>query len=394
VVCDLCYAQTTLEPSTAQELHEIAMNVSINDHQPGVLIRNKSQNNMYVSSPLSTINQTEKKIYNSNLNINESLLNSSLISKSPHSLNNQTTIQQFLNNKREICREHNEEATYYCLDCLCRCICSECVVNGQHKSHQVMHVKKAYPIVIEKTEDIIFQVNSRIKDISSVQIFLDTRKKELVDNTNIIKNEINQTFEEIRSRLLKKEKEILEKADSFLQENLQELNTYSRVLQSKIISFNKIIDSVNANLIRRDEVTLLNYYSENKNKICQSIEADIPEIPDFNTINSLKVSINQNSFQSLIDTLNAIHVEISAIKGFEITKIKNIRQYSIKRDLYGAKNINSLDLNKSGDTENSSFYPINFKSGLNNTKAPQNFVDLNQKSASGLSNFNGRIKNN
>ena len=127
MVCDLCYAQTTLEHSTAQELLEIAMNVSTNEPQPGVLIRNKSNNDMYVSSPVSTINHTEKKTYNTNLNINESLLNSSIISKSPLSLNNQTTIQQYLNNKKEFCKEHNEEATYYCLDCLCRCICSECV---------------------------------------------------------------------------------------------------------------------------------------------------------------------------------------------------------------------------------------------------------------------------
>ncbi len=392
MVCDLCYAQTTLEHSTAQELLEIAMNVSINEPQPGVLIRNKSNNDMYVSSPVSTINHTEKKTYNTNLNINESLLNSSIISKSPLSLNNQTTIQQYLNNKKEFCKEHNEEATYYCLDCLCRCICSECVVNGQHKSHQVMHVKKAYPIVIEKSEDIMFQVNNRIKDITSVHNFLEGRKKEIVENTNTIKSEISKSFEDIRSRLVKKEKEILEKADVFLQENLQELNTYSRVLQSKIISFNKIIDSVNSNLIRRDEVSLLNYYSENKNKIYQSIDAEIPEIPDFNTLYSLKVSINQSSFQNFIDTLNAIHVEISAIKGYEIAKLKNTRQYSIKRDLYGAKNINSLDMSKSCDTENSSFYPINLKSGSN--KAPYNFADLNQKSGIGVTNFNGKNKNN
>lgn len=343
---------------------------------------------------MSTIIQSDKKIYNSNLNINESLLNSSLISRVPQSYNNQT-IHNYINSKKEICREHNEEATYYCFDCLCRCICSECVVHGDHKSHQVMNVKKAFPIVIEKTEDMIFQVNSRIKDISNVENFLESRKKELVDNTNTLKSEISQTFEEIRARLLKKEKEIMEKADSYLQENLQELNTYSRVLQSKIISFNKIIDSVNANLIRRDEVTLLNYYSENKHKVFQSIEAEIPEIPDFNTLYSLKVSINQNTFENLINTLNAIHVEISAIKGFEITKIKNTRQYAIKRDLYGSKNNSSVDISKSHiDNENLGLYPVNIKSGFNNVKQ-SNFAELNNsKSGIGSNNINGRFKNN
>ena len=238
---------------------------------------------------MSTLNPSDKKLYNSNFNINESLLSSSLISKTPQS-NGKHAIQNYFNSKKEICKEHNEEATYYCFDCLCRCICSECVVHGTHKTHDVMSVKKAYPIIIEKTEDIIFHVNTRTSEISNVQNFIESKKKELVDNSNSIKSEISQTFEDIRARLLKKEKEILEKADSFLHENIQELNTYSRVLQSKIISFNKIIDNVNANLIRRDEVNLLNYYSENKIKINQSIEDEIPDIPDFNTLYSLKVS--------------------------------------------------------------------------------------------------------
>ena len=43
-------------------------------------------------------------------------------------------------------------------------------------------------------------------------------------------------------KLNKKEKDILDKADSILKDNLNELNTYSRLLQSKIISLNKTFD--------------------------------------------------------------------------------------------------------------------------------------------------------
>ena len=61
-------------------------------------------------------------------------------------------------------------------------------------------------------------------------------------------------FEEVRLRLVKKEKELMEKADVFLLEHIQEINTHSRVLQSNVISLNKIIDSINSHIIRRDEV--------------------------------------------------------------------------------------------------------------------------------------------
>ena len=47
--------------------------------------------------------------------------------------------------------EHpDEEISYFCFDCLNNCICPECVIHGTHKNHEVMTVKKAYPIVKAK----------------------------------------------------------------------------------------------------------------------------------------------------------------------------------------------------------------------------------------------------
>ena len=55
--------------------------------------------------------------------------------------------------KKEFCKEHNEEVTYFCFECMNKCICSECVVHGVHKNHDVMNIKKAYPIVVEKVKN-------------------------------------------------------------------------------------------------------------------------------------------------------------------------------------------------------------------------------------------------
>jgi hypothetical protein len=52
--------------------------------------------------------------------------------------------------KKEYCKEHNEEVTYFCFDCMNKCICTECVVHGLHKNHDVLHIKKAYPVIIER----------------------------------------------------------------------------------------------------------------------------------------------------------------------------------------------------------------------------------------------------
>jgi len=66
---------------------------------------------------------------------------------------------------------------------------------------------------------------------------------------------MSNAFEDIIVKLRRKEKEIMDKADMFLQENLNEINTYTRVLQSKIISLNKMIDTINSNMVRKDEVS-------------------------------------------------------------------------------------------------------------------------------------------
>ena len=54
--------------------------------------------------------------------------------------------------KKEICKEHNEEVSYFCFECMNKCICSECVVHGVHKNHDVMKIKNAYPLVVEKVK--------------------------------------------------------------------------------------------------------------------------------------------------------------------------------------------------------------------------------------------------
>ena len=85
----------------------------------------------------------------------DSLLNISSVSKSFYGQG-----QNYPNNnlpiKRELCKEHNEPLSYFCFDCMVRCVCSECVVHGSHKNHDVLNKKRAYPIVVEKVTSLYF----------------------------------------------------------------------------------------------------------------------------------------------------------------------------------------------------------------------------------------------
>jgi hypothetical protein len=48
--------------------------------------------------------------------------------------------------ERDACKDHpDEEVNYFCFDCMSTPICSECVVHGAHRGHEVATIRKAYP---------------------------------------------------------------------------------------------------------------------------------------------------------------------------------------------------------------------------------------------------------
>lgn len=196
-------------------------------------------------------------------------------------------------------------------------------------------------------------MQERIQDLSNLHGNLETKKKELVESSTIVKQEMAAAFEEIRMRLQKKEKELMENADIYLQEHVQELNTYSRVIHSKIISLNKLIDNINSHRLRNDEINMLNFYSDNHNKVIQLSESDMPEIPDINTLYAMKVSINPGSLEDLISTLNGIHTEITSLKGHQIQKMNNPQRFIMKREMYGLQsNTGFTGYNTNGFSDN------------------------------------------
>jgi hypothetical protein len=233
-------------------------------------------------------------------------------------------------------------------------------------------------------------VSSRIEEINKVNNTLENKKKELKDSTATIKQEMSNAFQEIRLKLQKKEKEIMDKTDIFLQEHIQELSTYSRILQSKIISMNKIMDTINSNIMRKDEINLLNFYSDSHNKILHSAVAEIPEIPDLNAIFNMKIAINPTSFETMINNLNGLFLEIVSMKGYEINKLNNSHKYSIRRDMYG-----STPLNTNGSAVNNNNNNIlnannnnninNSFSSVNNNNVMNNNLNINNQSRSNSS---------
>ena len=186
-----------------------------------------------------------------------------------------------------------------------------------------------------------------------------SKKKDTTLLYSRCKIDIRQAFDELRNLLNRKEKEIITKTENTLNDNLNELNTYNHIIKSKIILLNKLIETFNAYLMRKDELTLINFYTENKNKILA--QTNINEKNNFNKLNidalsNLRVDIDKSSFDAMICVINSLNFEINTFRGIDIGNQYNLDFFSANRNLYGknplTENNNNQGLNEDNIAEN------------------------------------------
>jgi hypothetical protein len=340
VICDLCGSETEIDNETSKEILSMAVN-------------NSNENNNYMNYS-SNLNDNNNNIdFNNNSN---GIVNLTYFNQSNTNNNNNN-----FNYNDNICNEHGEPLTYLCLDCLSKCVCAECVVHGIHKNHEVMNIKKAYPLVYGKSEELCTHVDDKIKELKMLDNLIEKKKGEITNLTEKCKNDIKSAFEQIRIKLNQKEKEILVKAENSLMENIQELNTYNHIIRSKIISLNKLIDTINAHLLRKDELKLINFYCENKNKILnQSEVVELNNMPNLETLSNLRIDIDKSSFDTMINALNSLHFEINTMKPIKQYASFDTQNYSTKRQVYGMDFKNKISDNN----------PLNFNYNNNSGMIP------------------------
>ena len=413
IICDICKSQTEIDSETSKEI----LSYVINTNQK--LFDNNSNSNL--NEQLNTLINNNNNLINKDniendfLNNNDEQLNISNFSKINNQTSNNNNFVNFtyfnnnnnnnnnqnLNNpsnnfgnsfnlslvsQKDVCSEHGEPISYLCMDCMSKCICSECIVHGIHKTHEVITIKKAYPLIYNKTNELINYVQDKIKEINITNGNLEKKKIDIANINDKIKSDIKNAFEEIRIKLGMKEKEIIEKSESTLMDNIQEINTYGRILQSKAISLNKIIETLNAYLMRKDELLLINFYVENKNKILNQSEVnELNKIPELENLSNLRIDLDKSSFDIMINALNNLHFEINTMKGFNYNLNYDTQKFLAQRNLYGYAYKNNIS------EEN----PLNFTNNFNNSSQQiNNNNNNNLNEENNLNESNNNINNN
>ena len=354
IICDICQEKTEIDTTTSKEVLSIGLNSANKNKSNMNNIDNINNNAIYLPN-LETNNSLQEKILNfntSNINPNSNNLEKpfniiyfNTNNSNSNNIFSRLDIADIKENilKNNICKEHGEAITYLCLDCMSKCICAECVVHGIHRNHEVLNIKKAYPLIYNKTKEIGNHIGSKIKELYTAQNNIEKTKKSINFLGNKCKIDIRQAFDELRSLLNRKEKEIITKTENTLNDNINELNTYNHIIQSKILLLNELVETLNSYLIKKDELSLINFYTENKNKILAQTE--INGLNNLNNINfdgmsKLRVDIDKESFDSMISAINTLNFEINTFRGINIEREFNLGKFTANRNLYGNNLVN------------------------------------------------------
>ena len=352
IICDICKQKTEIDTNTSKEVLSLGLsglNKNKIDLEENLNYNIEGNNNTFKEYAQNSLMDSNNYNYNYTSPVNLDYLNDMNNNNNLYNLSSKYDITDIKYNlqKNNICQTHGEPITYLCLDCMSKCICSECVVHGIHRNHEVLNIKKAYPLIYNKTQEIGNHINSRIKELNITQKNIEQKKKEINTLNNKCRIDIRQAFDELRNLLNKKEKEILEKAENSLNDNINELDTYNHIIQSKILLLNKLNETVNVYLMRKDELNLINFYTENKNKILAQTELN--ELNNINNMNisslsNLKIYIDKSSFDAMISAINTLNFEVNTLKGLDIRNRHSLGKFTAKRNLYGIEALLDNDI--------------------------------------------------
>ena len=240
-----------------------------------------------------------------------------------HELLPQMSSRQYWTDTQEYCETHPDEVlSYFCFNCEGKCICAECVIHGKHKSHEVMRIKKAYPVVRSELEDLLLQLSNKVDEVEMAEERLESRKKEIFEQTQTCKQQIQHSFEDLRARLDKRERELLLEADKVQEENLQEIESCSRALISKAGVLRSMLDKSTKVVKGSEPVELLNFYAEQKVSLEAQATADHNLAYSIEKIIGMKCYIDPQDTANHIDSIKGLQTTVKSLGGVEKQKPK------------------------------------------------------------------------
>ena len=408
--CDICNSLTELEPETIRQICE---ENGENNNENYVIDNIDSNYFLDFEDNNNKNNMNQDIVQNNPLNLNNNA-NQNNNKKYNRENNNNTTseiniINDLINNNKNICNEHGELLNYLCLDCMSNCVCSECVVHGLHRNHEVLNVKKAYPLIYNKLQDLSKYVNGQIKEVSLKNETIIKKKNFINSLIDRCKNEIHNTFEQIRVRLDNKEKELINNTTNILQKNINELNNYNNLIQKNMTTLGSLIEQINNIINTKNEINTINYYCENKDIILSKAQLnELSNLNDANTFNNIKIEADKITFNKMLEGINNFRFNINNMNAIDINNrnqfnnntnrnnkknmyMQNNNNYNMRNNMYNNINNNQNIINNNQIIQNNNNYVNQRKKRMNINQRKMNNNPINNNMGNYQNNFNDNM---
>lgn len=193
------------------------------------------------------------------------------------------------------CPEHfGYPIQYYCHTCCNKCFCSECAINGTHNAEcDIEHISTAFITILNK---YLIKWNEIISDLINDlhRNFYESLKDIQTEWSALLSEcfcELNSEVNYVINTLIKKEVEVINVLNAYLQNFKKENLEYEQLLKEKQKQIDEIINIIRNNKHQTDPVNIIKFYRENINNISKVMlmNQDITVIENLTKVRESKI---------------------------------------------------------------------------------------------------------
>ena len=125
-----------------------------------------------------------------------------------------------------ICKDHDEQLKIYCFDCN-HLICRDCIIRD-HAGHKFEFVKKSAPQYKKTVKESLAPLAKIQTNISAATREVEKVERKVSEQHNAVAGTIEQSFKQLHEILLKREKQLLDRASELKQQKLDNLGAQKK----------------------------------------------------------------------------------------------------------------------------------------------------------------------
>ena len=141
-----------------------------------------------------------------------------------------------------MCTDHDEQLKIYCFDCN-RLICRDCIIYD-HAGHTSEFVKKSAPRYKKTLKESLAPLVKIETNLSAATAEVEEVEREVSEQHKAVADAIEQSFKQLHEILLKREKQLLERASELKQQKVDNLGAQKKGFTHAISEIQDLVEFV------------------------------------------------------------------------------------------------------------------------------------------------------